>query len=388
MKKNQRCFVKRFAALVAALMLCASLCVPCLAADAPMPSVQDFLDHPFSWYVWRKSGVIDSYTRYELVSSPIRLSGSTLSSSGLTYSFSVNSRRFYDPSSDGSYYTYGFPALAEPRGTCGTWSYYPSFPIGSQAYPSALFCVYAESSSYQSFYGSVCPSPESFYLSDYATTTSGYGNLPATSFSQWIYPVIRGPYKSGNTFANDWVAFSGLDNTVIVNSPSSGLRFFEPSSCPVVTYSYVNWGVSGWKDVVSHFPDSYNFLSSDARFWLVDPSNLTGSFSGIFACSLLVPSQLLPADVQPGDWISQGTMDKLQDQLVKDFNVDSDTLKNSKDNLNSWNSTSSVDSDVASGASGLLGGLFQNLGTFLFSVSLLCFGAVVLRMFIRKAVDG
>ena len=107
-----------------------------------------------------------------------------------------------------------------------------------------------------------------------------------------------------------------------------------------------------------------------------------------FSASLWVPAALLPADVAVGDWISQGTMDKLQDQLVKDFDIDSDTLKNSKDNLNSWNSTSSVDSDVASGASGLLGGLFQNLGTFLFSVSLLCFGAVVLRMLLRKAVDG
>ena len=74
--------------------------------------------------------------------------------------------------------------------------------------------------------------------------------------------------------------------------------------------------------------------------------------------------------------------------ISNEFGVDSDTIKDTKDILNSWNSSSSVDSDVASGASGLLGGLFQNLGTFLFYVSLLCFGAVVLRMFIRKAVDG
>jgi hypothetical protein len=32
-KKKQRCFVKRFAALVAALMLCASLCVPAFASN-------------------------------------------------------------------------------------------------------------------------------------------------------------------------------------------------------------------------------------------------------------------------------------------------------------------------------------------------------------------
>lgn len=33
MKKKQRCFIKRFAALVAALMLCVSLCVPCFASN-------------------------------------------------------------------------------------------------------------------------------------------------------------------------------------------------------------------------------------------------------------------------------------------------------------------------------------------------------------------
>ena len=93
-------------------------------------------------------------------------------------------------------------------------------------------------------------------------------------------------------------------------------------------------------------------------------------------------------DIDVGSWLSADDLEKLQDQLINDFDVDSNTLKNSKDNLNSWNSTSSVDSDVASGAIGILNGIFQNLGTFLFSVSLLCFGAVVLRMLIRKAVDG
>ena len=388
MKKKQRCFVKRFAALVAALVSSFSLCVPCFAADAAMPSEADFRSHPFAWYVWRENEIFDGYKRYELISSPIVFSGSVLSGSGFSYSFSVNTRKFTDSSNESNFYTYGFPTLGEPRGSCGSWAYYPSFPIGCRSYPYALFRVYTDSSSVQSYFGSVCPSPESFFLSNFATTTSGYGEVPVTSFSQWIYPVVRGPYRHGNTFANDWVIFSGLDNAVVVNNSSTGGRVFEPSYCPVVTYDYSKFVSSSWKDVDSHFPESYNFSSADSRFWLVDSGSLTGSFSAKFACTLLVPSSLLPSDVEVGDWISQGTMDKLQDQLVNDFDVDSDTLKNSKDNLNSWNSTSSVDSDVASGVSGLLGGLFQNLGSFLFSVSLLCFGAVVLRMLIRKAVDG
>lgn len=388
LKKKQLCLLKRFAALVAALMLSFALAVPCFASEASMPSDDDFLSHPFSWYVWRTSDLHDGYSRYELISSPISLSGSLLSGSGFSYSFSVNTRRFDSDDNSGDFYTYGFPSLAEPRGVCGSWSYYPSFPIGSRRFPYALFRVYTDSSEFQSYYGSVCPSPESFYLNSYSDTVSGFGAVPPASFSQWIYPTVRGPYTTGNTHANNWVIFSGLDNAVVMDSSSANGRVFGPKYCPVVTSGYINWGVSGWSDFSSHFPDAYSFPSSDARFWLVNPSDVTGSFSGTFACSLVVPSFLLPSDVEVGDWISQGTMDKLQDQLVNEFDVNSDTLKSSKDNLNSWNSTSSVDSDVASGASGLLGGLFQNLGTFLFSVSLLCFGAVVLRMLIRKAVDG
>ena len=143
------------------------------------------------------------------------------------------------------------------------------------------------------------------------------------------------------------------------------------------------------------FPPAFSIPSSDVGFvFCKNPGtgyhayNSEFDVSLSFAAVLWVPDALLPSDVAVGDWISKATIEDLQDELANEFDVNSDTLKNSKDNLNSWNSTSSVDSDVASGATGLLNGIFQNLGTFLFSVSLLCFGAVVLRMLIRKAVDG
>lgn len=382
---------RRVGALLSALLMICCLTVPALAAtgtEADMPSSSDFLSHPFSWFVWRENSVGDGYRRYELISSPIIFSGSFLSGSGFSYSFSVNSREFKPSGSDSDYYTYGFPTLAEPRGSCGSWSFYPDFPIGSRFFPSALFRVYAGSTEFLSFYGSVCPSPESFFLSNFASTSSGYGELPVTSFSQWIYPVVRGPYRNGNTFANDWVAFSGLDNNVVADSSGLSGRAFSPSYCPVVTYSYSNWGSAGWKDPDSHFSDSYHFSSTDARFWLLNPSSLTGSFSGRFACSLLVPSHLLPSDVAVGDWISQGTMDKLQDQLVNDFDVNSDTLENSKQNFDSWQNSNTIDTDVANTSLDIINGLLQNVGNFAFIVSLLCFGAVVLRVLIRKAVEG
>lgn len=141
------------------------------------------------------------------------------------------------------------------------------------------------------------------------------------------------------------------------------------------------------------YPSGYTIPSSDIGFVFVKQPSSSPVYSasafdttGSFVFSLLVPASRLP-DVKLGDWLSDSPED-LQDAITNQFHIDSGTLKDSEDILNSWNSSSSVDSDVASGASGLLGGLFQNLGTFLFSVSLLCFGAVVLRMLIRKAVDG
>ena len=141
------------------------------------------------------------------------------------------------------------------------------------------------------------------------------------------------------------------------------------------------------------YPFGYTIPSSDIGFVFVQkPSsspvysassfNTTGSFA-FLSLSLLLG--FLTLSLVIGFLIPQRIC---RMPLLMRFGVDSGTLKDSKDNLNSWNSTSSVDSGIASGASGLLGGLFQNLGTFLFSVSLLCFGAVVLRMLIRKAVDG
>lgn len=118
--------------------------------------------------------------------------------------------------------------------------------------------------------------------------------------------------------------------------------------------------------------------------------NSASSFSPFTAFylipTLLVPVGMLP-DVKLGDWISDSPED-LQKALTNEFGIDSGTLKNSKDNLNSWNSTSSVDTDLANTSLSAINALFQNMGQFLAIVSLLIFGAVVLRMLLRKAVDG
>ena len=112
------------------------------------------------------------------------------------------------------------------------------------------------------------------------------------------------------------------------------------------THSFVN------------YPSGYTIPSSDIGFVFVKQPSSSPVYSasafntfGSFAFSLLVPSSLLP-DVKLGDWLSDSPED-LQDAITNEFGIDSGTLKDSKDKLNSWNSSSSVDSDVASGAADL-----------------------------------
>lgn len=387
MKKKQRCLLKRFAALVAALMLSLSLSVPCFALEANMPNEASFRVHPFSWYVWR-TATVSGWQGYELICSPLTFGSDGLVTSGFSFSSTVLQHTFYDNGASGNYYQYGFPALIEPVGTCGSWRYYPSFPLGTRGQPYSVLLAYAGSTSVVGAYGACVPSPESFYLSNVSTDArnSDFG-LPVASFSQLIYPVVRGPYRTGNNASSNWTIFSGLDNGCVRKSKTSTERF-GPYFSPVVTQGFVAWDLDDWQNPDARFPKDYSFPSSDARIWLVTESTKTSTLTGSLAFTLFVPKHLLPLNVKEGDWISSDIVNDLQDQLVDDFGVDSNKLKNSKDDLNSWSETTSVNSDVASGATGLLDGLFQNLGTFLFSVSLLCFGAVVLRMLIRKAVDG
>ena len=270
----------------------------------------------------------------------------------------------------------------------GYWSDLPSFPVGQ---PSA-YCSCVRIYPYTS-YGSLNG------ISDVFSDRSIYGFL-----TSWR--------SSGSSSISDYYDHEILDYLPLY-VPSNAFFFGErtSSSSSSSGFGIRNGDNNFWATPsnenflglrLSHFgffksyPTSFSIPSSELGLvFCKKPSGTSPQYSNSvfdaslqFAASLWVPDALLPVDIKVGDWISNASVEDLQDELANEFDVNSDTLKNSKDNLNSWNSTSSVDSDIASGAAGLLNGIFQNLGTFLFSVSLLCFGAVVLRMLIRKAVDG
>lgn len=392
MNKKQRCFYKRFAALVAAFMVSLPLCTPCFAAfetEAEMPSLDDFYSHHGSWYVWRRA-TLSNFPYYELLCSPISVSGSSYS---LPYSVSYSTNAFdvsYLANDSGKSYDYACAFPLPLRGASGYWSELPSFPVGSgmrlQTCSVRLYSTSAQPSGTFGFLTSAFSSSDrvlSFGNTSGSSSGSSTDTLDSFTFSSPFYSYPFALRESTSSSASGYV-LQGGDNAFIV--PPSNY-----SNTAVLHLGSTRF-LRGTSSFVP-YPAGYTIPSSDIGFVFVKQPSSSSVYSassfdttGTFAFSLLVPVSRLP-DIKLGDWLSDSPED-LQDVIVNEFGVDSGTIKDSKDNLNSWNSTSSVDSDLASGASGLLGGLFQNLGTFLFSVSLLCFGAVVLRMLIRKAVDG
>lgn len=393
MKKKQRCLLKRFAALVAALVISFSLPVSALAAsdsEADMPTREDFLAHRGSWFVWR-TRPINGGLHYELCASPVVFDSSGNLDTSLSYPISYKSPSYFDIGviSGANVSKYYACALPVPfAGLSGYWSELPSFPVGS-SYISDLSCIvslYSSSSlidaSYFAFLSPCYSSSSSVSWSN--TQGASTDSITAAEFSTPLYSFPFAFRSESSTNHESYVVQGGDSSCINFTNFSFSWISFKTNKFLVEPFSF------------APYPASYSCSSADLGLVVIKQVSSSGLISqaSSFAPSTsfkLVPTLVVPAgflpDVKVGDWLSDSPED-LQDAITNEFGVDSGTLKNSKDNLNSWNSTSSVDSDVASGASGLLGGLFQNLGTFLFSVSLLCFGAVVLRMLIRKAVDG
>lgn len=392
MKKKQRCLFKRFVALLASLMVSLSLCTPCFAASYPemdMPSLDAFYSHHGSWFVWREL-LYSGIDCFELLCSPISVSGSSYT---LPYSISYSTDAFdvsYLANDSGLAYDYACAFPYPLRGASGLWSELPSFPVGFGFSPqTSVVRVYSTSPQPSGTYGfltsSFSRSDRILSFGNTAGSSSGSSTdtLDSFTFSSPFYSYPFAFRESTSSSASGYVLQGGDSSFIVPPNDYSNLRNINLNSNRYLlgTHSFVP------------YPSGYTIPSSDIGFVFVQKPSSSPVYSASafdttasFAFSLLVPVSLLP-DVKLGAWLSDSPED-LQKVITDEFDIDSDTLKESKDYLNSWKNSSSVNSDVATGASGLLNAVFQNLGTFLFSVSLLCFGAVVLRMLIRKAVDG
>lgn len=398
MKKKQCCFFKRFAAIVASLLMICCMTAPALAASgdsASMPSSSDFLSHSFSWFVWKDYG--DSF---ELVNTPL-----VFGSDG--YLTSVDTAGSYDVSYQEKEFvsgdlkrTFAFPSLYELSGRCGSWRYYPSFPVGEtfnyarvKIYPCVNSGLSASRIESNDYVGGLCPSPSYFALDSSVSLSQTFDasiSLPMMPNNQLIYPVSYGPWKSGNSYGNQWYSLPGLSDDFFALKSNDYDRFVSPYFTPILGPDPFWDGSSSWQSPPLRFDKLYSFPSSEACLWISSKSEPILSMSGLlFAPSLVVPKSLLPVSIEVGNWISKGSLEGLQDQLVNDFDVNSDTLKDSKQDLDTWRDADTIDSDVANTVISILDGLFQgSLYDFVIVVFLLCFGAVIIRVLIRKAVEG
>lgn len=382
MNKKQRCFVKRFAALVAAMMLSVSLCVPAFASNNASSQ---------KWVIVGEEMLIGENgqsTKYFHL---------TPYSDGNVYSAVIMSRsataQSYMDASTGYSYVYGMQCLNYPD-----W-WRSNLPLGANSYieilPSA-FRTYSSptSTSYtNSSYGSL----RVFDVSNAIDYTISAGLIFGDSVSDKLSSSISTPNTVCPVFLTTWANYD--HSGAVQNSVSA-------SVIPLTLNTSTRVRLSSNNNVVVSFP--FNSSPSNvsnlygaalAPLFNLSSDNLvigceTGSFN-TYSCiiaqiSFWVDANKLPAGLQVGDEFPANTdaFDQMRDTLIDQFPEASENIQNGKPTLTGWNDTETVDTDVASTSISALNAMFQNLGGFLFIISLMVFGAVVLRMFIRKAVDG
>lgn len=384
---------KRLGASFSFLLMVCSLSVPAFAAghDWPSsPSSLDFYNNPNCWYVWKRTA-IRGVGGYELISEPLVEYGSTDTARSSFNSYSTNSFTFSysDTAGNGGVFLCAFPFI--PATASSFWPDLPSFPVGEPSnvsgvvrlYPIARYGYLANVSdvfSDRSIFGFLTSWP-SF------SSTSLSLNFPTKTFSE--YPV----FVPSNVFffGDREISASGSVSGFGISNGDNDF-WASPSNS-----NYLKLTKSHFTSDYRSFPANFTLPSSDVGlvFAKQPAGNEMHLFNTEFNVSdlefvpvLWVPDSLLPADVKVGDWISKADVESLQDQLLKDFDVNSDTLENSKNNFDSWQNSNTIDTDVADTGLNIINSLMQNVGQFAFLVSLMCFGAVVLRVLIRKAVEG
>lgn len=387
-KKKITClYLRRVGALFSALLICASLSVPCFASNNA--STQKWVITGQAQMA-NESGTDSTYFHV----SPY-VNGALYRTRFVTEVSSIQSTL------SGSYYDWWALPVNYPD-----WWRSP-VPLGSRSYiqvdsPQVISWRHTSGSSYTS--GSTLSGALEFLLvnPDYGFSISHSYTSSAMTLSQdlLLYPIDT---------------MSSVDltsgSTSVTRSTAAGIYFSDTASKPnqngiqaIESFSQV---VMGFNPYFSSANESLNFslramnvlynASSDNLVLFVSyPSWHTYNSPGKYrleasaVVSYWIDANKLPSGLGVGDEFpaNNDAFENLREELLEQFPEASENVENGKSTLTGWNDTETVDTDVASTAISALNAMFQNLGSFLFVVSLMVFGAVVLRMFIRKAVDG
>lgn len=379
--------MNRFAALVAALMLCSSLCVPCFASNNASTRKWKIIGEA---QMANESGTDSKYFHI----SPYE-NDALYRTRVMTRTAGVQSDL------NNNYFDY--------------WSYpanYPDWwrspvPLGSRSYlqiddPQLISFQYdTKDGSYRSSTANL-----TFVLfplsSGFSITKTYESSASSLTGEVFAYPVQVSHLRrnntggtSANTGSVSGLNFPSVSTSILSSSAAMAIENFSAFAYNPVGISVGNYVLQPEFDLntISAF---YNASSDSLRIGVVDftKCQYNSYRSMIISCSAIfsywVDANKLPAGLKVGDEFPADTdaFDQLRDDLIKQFPEAADNIENGKDTIQGWNDTETVDTDVASTSISALNALFQNLGGFFFIVSLMVFGAVVLRMLIRKAVDG
>lgn len=387
MNKKCRCFFKRFVSLVASLMICASLCVPCFASNNASSQ---------KWLITEQKQLANeagTQSTYFHVSPYVN--GDLYRTRFISECASIRSTI-----SDSYYDWWSFPV------NYPDWWRSP-LPLGSRSYiqidsPRVVGWRHTSGTSYTN--GESLSEDIEFLLvnPDYGFSVSRSYTSSALTLSQdvLLYPV--------DTMS---VVELSSDSSTISRSVAHGICFSNTSSNPnqtavqaIESFSQV---VSGFDRYSESASATLNFslrametlfnASSDSLIpFVVCPSWHDVSVPGKYRLeataivSYWIDANKLPLGLGVGDEFpaNSDAYENIRDELLEQFPEASENVETGKDTIQGWNDTETVDTDVGTISISVLNALFQNLGSFLFIVSLMVFGAVVLRMLIRKAVDG
>lgn len=387
MNKKHACLLKRFAALVAVLMSCASLCVPCFASNNA--STQKWVITEQKQFA-NESGTQSTYFHL----SPY-VNGELYRTRFITESSSIQSTVSAD-----DYYDWWSLPVNYPD-----WWRSP-VPLGSRAYlqidsPRVIEWSHTSGSSITS--GETLSGTLEFLLvnPEYGFSVSRSYTSSAMTLSQDIllYPVdtmANVETTSGSTYSRSIATGMRFPN-ISSNLNQSGVQSIESFSQVIMGFNpFYSMGTETLNFSLRSMYVLYNASSDSLILFVSYPSWHTPDIPGKYrleasaVVSYWIGADKLPPGLSVGDEFpaNNDAFENLRDELLNQFPEASDNVETGKDTIEGWNDTDTVDTDVASTSISTLNALFQNLGSFLFIVSLMVFGAVLLRMLIRKAVDG
>lgn len=393
MNKKQRCFFKRFAALLAALVSSFCFCLPCFASNNAST---------FEWVVtaskkmYGENGLLTDYLQL----SPF-VDGHFYAATFETHFLSYRGSYFRGSYSDSSSYD-SYPQVWGCPVNYPDW-WRADLPLGRTSYVQfdKLTFIPSGSDSIFSDLTSVSFLPQnkaySFDISiDNAVDRQKYPDRDVHLSSRFPFYLIYTYSQATNNDVNDdkvggeLLRLGGM--SVAYNSTSPVIYSMSENQC-VLTLNQNNLHYS------YYWIDSMANASLSQIEWLVMPDigswsdeqllQLDDSILRVSAeISFWIDASKLPPGLEVGDSFPVGdTFDSLRDELLEKFDVERQmdyTQSTLEEGLFEY---PSVDSSVVESSSSIISALFHYFGFVLIPLFVLFIGALLLRLVLRKAVS-